>query len=391
MMESPFAFFRGAALVMADDLSRTASTGVIVQACGDAHLANFGGFATPERQLVFDVNDFDETHPAPWEWDVKRLAASIAIAGRELGHPEASCRDAVRSAIRSYREHMLRPEELPALDVWYSRLDANAILAAVNKRTQVRVMKKVGSARSRNSVGLMPKLTVEKKGGLQIVEKPPLIVHVQSGQIQATRDALGRVLEQYRATLPPERSALFHRFRFVDFALKVVGVGSVGTRCFVALFLNGDGEPLFLQAKEAMASVLERYTGPSSWRHHGERVVRGQRPMQAAGDIFLGWTTGLEGRALYIRQLRDMKVTADIASFTPSLLEEYGQLCGWALARAHARTGDAAVLAGYLGHKPAFDEAVVSFAERHADQNERDHAAFLKAIRSGRLQARPGV
>ncbi|HKT13699.1 MAG TPA: DUF2252 domain-containing protein [Terriglobia bacterium] len=387
MRESPFAFFRGSAALMAADLSATPSTGIRVQACGDCHVANFGGFGTPERQLVFDINDFDETLPAPWEWDVKRLAASIVLAMRQAGFSENQCRNAVRAAAGSYRKRMRQYARMSALDVWYSHLSAdllvrNALTPEAGKRWQELEAK----AALDNPGHEFPKIATEQQGRPRILDHPPLIYH--SRETAVVGKSVRRVFHQYRATLPEERRIVLDRYQLVDIARKVVGVGSVGTRCAVALLMAGPRDPLFLQFKEARASVLERYVGKSRYPNHGERVVTGQRMLQSASDIFLGWTEDGEGHDFYFRQLRDMRMKIDIAGMSGQDWIEYAGLCGWVLARAHARTGDPAAIAGYLGKSEAFDEATAKFATAYANQTESDHALFLKAIRAGRIHAR---
>lgn len=389
MLESPFAFYRGSAAVMAADLAATPTTGIHVQACGDAHAANFGGFATPERNLVFDLNDFDETHPGPWEWDLKRLAASIVLAGRAAGVPDDANRAATAAAVRSYRERMDAYAGLPVLDVWYARIGAADVEASFGAQLRGRVRKALGRATGRTSESLMPKLTELVGDQRRILEQPPL---VRRPFVESDRDAIRAVLEQYVDSMPEERQVLVRRFEIVDVALKVVGVGSVGTRCFVILaFARDTGEPLFLQAKEAGPSVLAGHVGVSTYPHQGQRVVVGQRLTQAASDIFLGWATGPGGRDFYFRQLRDMKLSANLERFDAGALADYAALCGWVLARAHARTGQPAVIAGYLGNSARFDDAVADFGVAYADVAERDHAALGAAVAAGRLPAERGV
>jgi uncharacterized protein (DUF2252 family) len=390
MRQSPFAFLRGSAALMASDLATTPSTRLRVQACGDCHVANFGGFGSPERRLVFDINDFDETLPAPWEWDVKRLAASIVLAGREIGFGERHCTDTARTAVLSYREHMREYARMRALDVWYSHLDAEIFIAEA----------KTGAARDRweqveknaamqTAAHVFPKITAVKNGRLRIMDLPPLVYHppgiVRIGK--HVRDMFNR----YRRSLPEERRVILDRYHIVDIARKVVGVGSVGTRCAVALLMAGAEDPLFLQFKEASESVLAPYAGKSRYENNGERVVTGQRMLQSASDIFLGWARDDEGRDYYFRQLRDMRMKIDVTQMSRQDWFEYVQICGWTLARAHARTGDAARIAGYLGKSEAFDRAIGKFAVAYADQTERDHAALVKAIRAGKIQALPNA
>jgi uncharacterized protein (DUF2252 family) len=389
MLVSPFTFLRGAAEVMADDLARTPTTGLRVQACGDAHLLNFGVFATPERHLVFDVNDFDETLPGPWEWDVKRLAASIAVAGRGVTREPGPPGEAVRSMVAAYRVRVAQLAAMAPLDVWYERIDVDAVLALARKQqtSSLRTVERlVSHARHHTSLAALPKLTEVVDGERRIIEDPPLILHTQH-----EFDVPRQVMEAYVDSMSPERRALLERYRLVDAARKVVGVGSVGTRCFVVLLADADGSaPLFLQVKEAEVSVLARHTGPSQFTHQGERVVSGQRLMQAASDVFLGWATGPYGHHYYVRQLRDMKGSVAIDLFTPDDLVRYSALCGMTLARAHARSGDATAIAGYLGTGDQFDRAIVAFAEAYADQTVEDHAALEQAVADGRIEAVTG-
>lgn len=385
MLQSPFTFLRGSAALMAHDLSGMPSTGVRVQACGDCHVMNFGLFATPERALVFDLNDFDETLPAPWEWDVQRLAASVAVAARENGLSDARARDAAAACVRSYREHLREYSRMSPLEVWYARLDAQTLIdMAPDAAARSRRRKLAATARARVGETLFPKMATSVAGRTRLVDQPPLLFHVSDP------DAEARVLEglvAYRSTLPDERRVLFDRHRLEDFAAKVVGIGSVGTYCFVALFLSEEGHPLILQFKEANRSVLERYAGKSVYENQAQRVVIGQRLMQSSSDIFLGWSRGRRGRDFYIRQLRDMKLSIPLEDISAQQLERYGEVCGWTLARAHAKSGDSATISGYLGKSDRFDAAVGKFAIAYADQNERDHAALTKAVRSGRVEA----
>jgi uncharacterized protein (DUF2252 family) len=383
MLKSPFSFYRGAALNMALDLARSPKTGLRVQACGDAHLLNFGGFATPERRLIFDINDLDETLPAPWEWDVKRLAASFVLACRHNGFSDRRAREAVRACLRSYREHMLEYGEMRALDVWYSRLDLKDLIADLDDNdARRRIEKRVAEARARDVVEHdFPKLAAMRGQRPVIRENPPLIYHPQGGE-----EMLGRAHEAfhaYRETLQDDRRVLLDRYELADIAVKVVGVGSVGTFCAVLLLMARRDDPLFLQVKEARASVLERAAGASRYENHGQRVVCGYRLMQAASDIFLGWTEGREGRHFYIRQLRDTKITPYVELFTPGTLVQYATLCGWALAHAHARSGQPAEIAGYLGRNDPFDRAIAKFAVAYADQTERDYDELRKAVNAG--------
>lgn len=384
MAASPFAFLRGSAAVMAADIATTRPTGLRVQCCGDAHLSNFGLFASPERRLVFDLNDFDETLPGPFEYDVKRLAASVAVAARGNGESSRAVDETARACARRYREAMLAFARMRHLDVWYARADVDAVLATQATVTK-RVQKNLAKARGRTSLQAFSKLTETVDGQVRFRDDPPLVTHVSQFD---DRKALEELLHQYRATLPDERRVLADRYELVDIAQKVVGVGSVGTRAFITLNIGRDGDdPLILQAKEATTSVLEPHTGRSRYRQQGKRVVVGQRLMQATSDIFLGWLRGPNGRDFYLRQLRDMKGSAEIEALNLSELTLYAELCGWVLARAHARTGDAAAIAGYLGGGEAFDKAMRDWAHAYADQTERDHEALLAAIDTGRVPA----
>jgi len=391
MMESPFAFFRGSADVMAADLASTPVSGIRVQACGDAHLANFGGFATPERRIIFDINDFDETLPGPWEWDIKRLAASVVVAGRQIRLAESDAIRAARAVACSYRERMADYAEMRSLDVWYDAIDVDRFLKGMDsdeRRAQVRErLEKV----EKNNVPeyLFPKLAEHRGARPRIKDDPPLIFHPTTEQAPGLESGYKDAIARYRESLSEHVRVLFDRFQFCDLAMKVVGVGSVGRICAVALFMAADDDPIFLQVKEAVPSVLEPYAGKSLHANHGQRVVVGQRLMQSASDLFLGWTRGKDGRDRYIRQLRDMKVSAVIESFDAGDLRAYGRVCAWALARAHARSGDAAMIAGYMGASEVFDDAIADFAVEYADQGERDYRTLVKAIRQGRIKATP--
>jgi len=387
MRQSPFAFYRGAAALMAFDIAKTPETGLRVQACGDCHVANFGGFGSPERALLFDVNDFDETLNAPWEWDVKRLAASIVLAARARDMRECDCEDAARIAAESYRNHMRDYAQMRAIDVWYSHLDASILVdESKDKSARRRWLGVEEAAMSQTPAGVLPRITKVSNGQRRIIDNPPLVYH--SRQLAKAEKTIRDLFHHYRESLPAERRVILDRYHIVDIARKVVGVGSVGTRCAIALLMAGEDDPLFLQFKEARASVLEPYAGRSHYENHGQRVVTGQRMLQAASDVFLGWTKDDEGHDYYFRQLRDMKMTVDLPEIPKQDWREYVAVCGWTLARAHARTGDSAKIAGYLGKSEAFDEAIQKFAVAYADQTERDHAALVKAIRSGRLKAR---
>jgi uncharacterized protein (DUF2252 family) len=386
MAESPFAFFRGSAALMAADLAATPSTGIRVQACGDCHVANFGGFGTPERQLVFDINDFDETLPAPWEWDVKRLAASIVLAMRQASFAGHNCSLAAAAAAESYRRHMREYDLMTAQGVWYSTLNAAVFIQrARTSKAKKRWRKLEDQAVLDTSQSEFPQIAEKRHGRFRIIDRPPLIYHPRE---VAPGKRVRRMFQQYRNTLPEERRVLLDRYELVDVARKVIGVGSVGTRCAVALLVAGPGDPLLLQFKEAHASVLAPYAGKSRYANQGERVVTGQRLLQSASDIFLGWTSDGEGHDFYFRQLRDMRMKIDIEEMSRQDWFEYVELCGWVLARGHARTGDPARIAGYLGKSAAFDKAIEKFAVAYADQTERDYAAFVKAVRAGRFPTR---
>jgi uncharacterized protein (DUF2252 family) len=375
MRASPFAFLRGAPAVMAADLATTPATGIPVQACGDAHLLNFGLFATPERNLVFGLNDFDETLPGPWEWDVKRLATSFVVAARTVGFDRAQGRRAALAAVRTYREQLARYAGMRLLEVWYSRVDAATIVAMARGRQRRAVEHGLARAQHHTNLDALPRLTEVVDGGRRFVDNPPLLTHVS----ECGEGWVEEVLARYRASLPEERRQLLGRFRAHDAARKVVGVGSVGTRCYVVLLLGDrDDDPLLLQIKQATISALEPYAGRSRHRHHGRRVVNGQRLLQTASDIFLGWT-GDGVAQYYVRQLWDMKGSVNIEAMPPDHLFHYGRLCGWVLARAHARSGDAVAISGYLGSSDRFDRAAASFAEAYADQSEADYAAFRRA------------
>jgi uncharacterized protein (DUF2252 family) len=388
MLQSPFAFFRGSAAIHAYDLDATPTSGIDVQACGDCHLLNFGGFATPERNLVFDINDFDETLRAPFEWDLKRLAASFVVAARWRGFRPDQAREIAVQAVASYRESMRKRAGAGVLEGWYSRItldDARAIVGG-DVEVRSRLGKRIAEARKQTQEHVFHKLTSPGRGLPRIIDQPPLLFH-PSGQQSLNERIIAAFFKRYRATLPEERRILFDRFEAVDVAAKVVGVGSVGTRCFVALLMAAPDDPLFLQVKEARRSVLEQFTGRARVAHNGQRVVVGQRLMQSASDIFLGWSRGPRGRDFFVRQLRDMKIAPDIETMTPSMMRPYATLCGLALARAHDKAGDAAMIAGYLGSKDHFDEAIGDYAVAYADQVERDHAVFVEAVRAGRLKS----
>jgi uncharacterized protein (DUF2252 family) len=446
MMVSPFTFYRGAAAIMAADLAPTPVAGLEAQLCGDAHLSNFGAFASPERVLLFDLNDFDETLPGPFEYDVKRMAASFAIAARNNGFSPADARAATLASVRAYREAMAGFAQMGTMDIWYAHLDEDELRAGIQavvsgtarqektakkaeqadkrakapkkaekravkqekvdkqqekaaKVAQKRAEKSIAKAHTRDSLQALSKLGEQVDGQYRIVSQPPIVVPLRdlAAVYNLSADEIRRGIQDqfraYRATLQDDRRQLLERFEFVDMARKVVGVGSVGTRAFIGLLQGRDAsDPLFLQVKEATASVLEPYVGKSRYKQHGERVVQGQRRMQAASDIFLGWTIGLDvKRHYYWRQLRDMKGSALVEAMVPFGLTYYAQICGWTLARAHARSGDPVAIAEYLGDSDEFDRSITGFSERYADQNERDFEEFVKAVSSGRLEAVEGV
>jgi len=432
MMVSPFTFYRGAARIMAADLAGTPVAGLRAQLCGDAHLSNFGMFASPERRLMFDLNDFDETLPGPFEYDVKRMAASFVIAGRNNGFTKADARAAALASVTAYREAMAGFAQMPTMDVWYAHFDEerfkttirealteattkvkketkekkaakkeqkDSTKAKLAKEAARRAEKNLAKAHTRDSVQALSKLAERVDGQYRIVSQPPVIIPARElhAAFGLSADEVMPVLRDqfrtYRATLPDDRRQLLERFELVDAARKVVGVGSVGTRAFIVLLEGRDAhDPLFLQIKEATASVLEGYLPRSRYRQHGERVVQGQRMMQAASDIFLGWTKGMDVRRhFYWRQLRDMKGSALVELMAPVTLTHYARMCGWTLARAHARSGDPVAMAAYLGPDDAFDRSITDFSERYADQNAQDYEEFVKAIRSGRLEAVEGV
>jgi uncharacterized protein (DUF2252 family) len=409
MLVSPFTFYRGAALIMASDLAATPVSGVTVQLCGDAHLSNFGLFGTPERQMIFDINDFDETLPGPWEWDVKRLAASFEIMGRDRGFSAADRRAVVMAGVAEYRDRMSQAAGMGTLSAWYDQLPVGALMNLVRDEVRVkRVTKKeartferdVQQAHARDSTRVFAKRTQEVEGDLRIVADPPLIIPIEDiivpgSEWEDPTPLIKKLLSTYRRTLGHQHHPI-EEFRYVHAAYKMVGVGSVGTRCYIMLMLGRDyKDPLFLQIKEAQASVLERFAGKSTYRHHGERVVAGQRLMQAATDIFLGWIRirGLDGvtRDYYVRQFHDWKGGADVDSLLVPGATLYARVCGATLARAHARWGDRIAIASYLGKGDAFDRAVADFSAVYADQNERDYEAFAAAVNSGRLTARTGL
>jgi uncharacterized protein (DUF2252 family) len=406
MMVSPFTYYRGAALPMASDLAGTPVSGLAVQACGDAHLSNFGVFGSAERRLVFDVNDFDETLPGPWEWDVKRLAASLEVAARGNGFTGKQRREIVMAAVARYRQAMREFAGMTNTEVWYAHADVDQLRTNFGSEIQGRqrklIDKGVIKARTRDSMQAVAKLTQMVDGRPRIISDPPLLVPIED-LIPATADRaslqaqMTGLIAKYKRTLETDRRYLIEQFEFCDMARKVVGVGSVGTRCWIVLMLGrDDSDPLLLQVKEAEASVLSRFVGASKYTNQGQRVVAGQRLMQASSDIFLGWQrneAGLDGqpRDFYVRQMRDWKFSLDIEAMVPHGMLLYGALCGWTLARAHARSGDRIAIASYLGNSDVFDRAVAEFAAVYADQNERDHQALLEAVSQGRITAQPDV
>jgi uncharacterized protein (DUF2252 family) len=386
MAESPFAFYRGGASLHAHDLKGTPSTGLAVQCCGDCHLMNFGGFATPERELVFDINDFDETLPGPFEWDVKRLATSFVLAAGWLGFAPADARRAAESVVASYRMTLARFAEMSVLETWYAKVTMDEVFAeyADDPKALKLLRKSVEKATENTTEHIFHRITAAEQGKPCIADQPPLLFHPDPSELDMERD-VRPFFESYRSTLSPEREALFDRFHVTDVAYKVVGVGSVGTRCFIALFCGDQDDHLFLQVKEARPSVLEGLAGPCPFPNNGERVVAGQRLMQSASDVFLGWTRGMHGRDFYVRQLRDMKIAPNLAGYAPRTLAAYGHLCGRALGRAHAKSGDAAAITGYLGATGVFDEAIADYALAYADQVEKDYESFRAATRAGRF------
>lgn len=388
MSQSAFTFYRGSAGIMAADLAPTPTTGLHVQACGDAHLLNFGGFATPERRLIFDINDLDETLPAPWEWDVKRLVASLVLAARSNGLSDRDGQTAVLACARSYREAMRDFAGMNVLDTWYARLEEADYQAMLPDARKTLRRKRIAKATARSSAELVfPKLVEITGGQPRIRDTPPTIFHLPAAQSADYVKMCQDVLAQYRNTLPDDRRVLLDRYRLVDVAAKVVGIGSVGTLCMVALMLSVTGDPFFLQIKEANASVLEAFAGKSTYVHHGERVVQGQRLMQPASDLFLGWGTGPLGRQYYVRQLRDVKLSPRIDTYDAEMLAIYAKACGWVLARAHAKSGDPWTISGYLGKRDSFDQAMARFAVAYAGQAEQDHAALADAVHSGTITA----
>jgi uncharacterized protein (DUF2252 family) len=388
MVRSAFTFYRGSALPMAADLANTPVSGIRVQCCGDAHLSNFGGFATPERRVIFSINDLDETLPAPWEWDVKRLAASFVVACRDNGIRDASARDAVVSCVRAYRESMSRYSRMKTLELWYESLEPRDLLRGVkDPEMHERVVERLEKERAKSKAEeIFPKLVEHREELPFIKDQLPTIFHAEGHPAGEIQHAIRDVLAGYRNTLSPSHQSLLDRYELRDVAIKVVGVGSVGTLCWVFLLMAGEGDPLFLQVKEARASVLEPYAGASVFENQGQRVVNGYRLMQPASDMFLGWSRGPK-RDFFFRQLRDMKLSIMVETFGQAEMGIYAGWCGKALALSHARSGSAATLSGYMGKSDALDKAIASFSMAYADQNEKDHAALDRAVRSGKVKA----
>ena len=386
MSVSPFAFYRGTADIMAHDLSFLPHTSLQVQAMGDCHLMNFGGFATPERNLIFDANDFDETLPAPWEWDIKRLATSFVLAARHNSMRETDARQMAVDMASAYRIAMAEYAQMNTLDLWYMKFEMQDLLnKARNEKVKGMLRDAMDKAEKSTPEKVFYKITQSVLGSFEILDQHPLIYHPID--LVKQKKMVQDFLNFYMNTLQDDRRFLFSQYRVVDIALKVVGVGSVGTRCLVALMMNAKDEPLFMQIKEARTSVLEAYTGKSKYKHNGERVVQGQRLVQAASDMFLGWSTGLEGKHFYLRQLRDRKIAPDVEHFDKEVMAAYAGLCGRVLARAHAKTGPADIISGYLGKADVMDQAIGKFAVAYADQTEKDYTAFVKAIKAGKIKA----
>jgi len=389
MVRSAFTFYRGSALTMAADLASTPSTGVRVHCCGDAHLCNFGGFATPERRVIFSINDLDETLPAPWEWDVKRLAASFVVACRDNGLKDAVAKDVVMTCVRTYRESMAEFSQMKTLELWYQSMGADELVTGIkDPELRTRGIKRLQKERAKSvAEDIFPKL-VEHKGEMHVIkDQLPAIFHAEFSPPGDIHKVILDTIAGYRATLPPAYQSVLDRYELRDAAIKVVGIGSVGTACWVFLFMAGEDDPLFLQVKEARASVLEPHAGASVFPNHGERVVNGYRLMQPASDMFLGWSEAANGRHFFIRQLRDIKISVRVETFGRAEMDLYATWCGRALALSHARSGNSAMLSGYMGKSDAFDRAIASFSMAYADQNESDHAALDRAVRQGKVQA----
>ena len=387
MVRSAFTFYRGSALTMASDLASTPTTGVRVQCCGDAHLCNFGGFATPERRIIFSINDLDETLPAPWEWDVKRLAASFVVACRDKDLSDAVASDLVMNCVRTYRNSMAEFSQMDKLELWYYALEADEMLGMGDVELRKRGMKRIEQERAKSAAEeIFPKL-VEHKGDIPVIkDQLPTIFHMEGHPPGEVQSSVMAAFAGYRATLPPAYQSLLEHYEIRDAAIKVVGIGSVGTACWVLLLTTGDGDPLFLQVKEARASVLEPYAGKSVFPNHGQRVVNGYRLMQPSSDMFLGWTQGPK-RHFFVRQLRDIKISIRVETFGRAEMDLYAKWCGRALALAHARSGLPAMLSGYMGKSDTFDQAIASFSVAYADQNEKDHAALDRAVRKNEVKA----
>lgn len=385
MLRSPFTFLRGSAGVMAYDLATTPTTGIRVQACGDCHLLNFGLFATPERNLIFDINDFDETLPAPWEWDIKRLAISFVVAARDLQLSDKDTQAIAVECVSAYRRRLRKLSKMSPLEVWYDRLDAQMIIdMAPNDKIRKNREQLIAKAKARVGDYLYPTISNEVAGRRRLVDQPPILFHVYEHDFE---QRVRLTLQDYRLSLPLERRVLLDRYRLEDFVVKAVGIGSVGTYCFVGLFFSAENHPLLLQFKEASPSVLAPFAGKSDFENQGQRVVTGQRLMQSASDIFLGWAQGKNGRHFFVRQLRDMKLSAPIEGASVDQMKLYAELCGLTLARAHAKSGDSALISGYLGKSDTFDLAIGKFAMSYADQNAKDHASLVAAEKSGRIKA----
>lgn len=385
MSKSPFAFLRGSAALMAYDLSVTPNTGIYLQACGDCHLVNFGLFATPERNLIFDINDFDETHPAPWEWDLKRLAASFVVASREFNLSDQNAKDAAINCVHHYREHLQKFAHMSPLELWYYKIDAQTLIAVAPDEKSREFRKDIAEQAKKRIVGrLFPKIAHEVNDQYRFIDQPPLLFHVAESNFE---EKVKVSLKHYRDSLREDHQVLFDHYRFVDVAMKVVGVGSVGTRCYIVLLVSDDNYPLILQFKEARKSVLEPYTEKCKYDNQGKRIIAGQRLMQSSSDMFLGWTHDHKGYDFYGRQLRDMKFSLPIEEFSALQMNRYAEICGWTLARAHAKAGNAAMIGGYLGKSDKFDQAIASFALTYADQVEKDYNGLLEGIRKGKIEA----
>jgi uncharacterized protein (DUF2252 family) len=388
MAQSPFAFYRGAAAIMAADLATTPSTGLYVQSCGDCHLLNFGGYATPERKMIFDINDFDETLLGPWEWDVKRLATSFFIASKTNDMDADTAQDIARECVESYKANTAKYASMSPLEIWYSQISVDDVMELINdEERNKKLMKRIENAKSPNLESGSPELTEIKYGKSYIKDQPPLIYHIVGEEDKEYHEVVEVVFQKYFDSLGNEKKILLNQYKYQDTAIKVVGIGSVGTMCGISLRMSSNNDPLFLQIKEARPSVLEPYIGKTIYENNGQRVVTGQKLMQAASDIFLGWTIGPKGRHFYVRQLKDMKIRPKVEVFGEEEMRDYAKLCGWALARAHARSGKSAIITGYLGKSSKFEDAIAQFAAAYAAQNEKDYLALKDAIRNERVQA----